>query len=184
MANIKQALPILYKAEFSNPKDALEWNETEDGYTFMGIYQIAHPDWSGWDIIISTLSRYNDRKKVSEIMYYDEQVQRLVEDFYKTNFWDKAKLDYVDSQHTANEIFIFGVCAGMKVAIKKAQELCKIEADGIVGNQTIEALNNYDEKNFDYNFDEKEIDYFKEVVAYKPQKARFLNGWINRAHLV
>ena len=43
MAKINEALPILYKAEFSNPSNALEWNKTETGYTFMGIYQTANP---------------------------------------------------------------------------------------------------------------------------------------------
>lgn len=185
MADIKKALPILYKAEFSNPYDALEWNKTESGWTFMGIYQVAHPSWGGWSMILQKLEQYNgDHETVSAMMYNNERMREYVEEFYKKEFWDRAKLDFVNSQHIANEIFIFGVVAGMGVSIKKAQEVIGVEVDGQVGNQTLQSLNNFNPSVFDLDFDNEEIEYFKSIVASKPQKARFLNGWINRAHLV
>lgn len=185
MADIQKALPILYKAEFSNANDALEINPTENGWTFMGIYQGEHPTWSGWAMVRQKMQQYNnDRKLVSSMLYDNERMREYVEFFYKREFWDKAKLDKVTSQHTANEIFIFGVVSGMGVAIKAAQELLGVVSDGWVGEKTIKALNAYDENLFDIKFDEEEIEHFRAVVASKPQKARFLNGWINRAHLV
>lgn len=185
MADIKNALPILYKAEFSNPNNALEKNETEDGWTFMGIYQSAHPTWSGWEMVRQKLQQYNgDKKLVSSMLYDNERMREYVEYFYKRQFWDIGKLDNVWSQHTANEIFIFGVVANMPPSIKKAQELVGVTVDGVMGNQTLKAINAFDENVFDLKFDDKEIEYFKAIVACKPQKARFLDGWINRAHLV
>ena len=118
------------------------------------------------------------------MLYDSDKMRELVEFFYKRNFWDRAKLDLVDSQHIANEIFIFGVVADMPPSIRKAQEIVGVKIDGSVGEQTLKALNSFDEKVFDFAFDEEEIEYFKSVVAQKPQKAQFLNGWINRAHLV
>jgi len=185
MADISKVLPILYKAEFSNPDNALEWNKTESGWTFMGIYQSAHPTWTGWNIVNEKLRQYNgDRKKVSPLLYDNNRMREYVEWFYKREFWDVGKLDNVVSQHTASEIFIFGVVANMPPSIRKAQELVGVEVDGIMGAQTLKALNEFDEKVFDYEFDEEEIEYFKATVARNPQKARFLDGWINRAHLV
>lgn len=185
MADISKVLPILYKAEFSNPDDALEWNKTESGWTFMGIYQGAHPTWTGWNIVNEKMRQYsNDRKKVSALLYDNEKMREYVEWFYKREFWDKAKLEQVNSQHTANEIFIFGVVSGMGVAVRKAQELVGVDVDGVVGRATIDALNSFDENVFDYKFDEEEIEHFREIVASNPQKSRFLDGWINRAHLV
>ncbi|NCD11056.1 MAG: peptidoglycan domain protein [Epsilonproteobacteria bacterium] len=185
MADIKNALPILYKAEFSRPENALHVNKTETGYTFMGIYQTAHPTWSGWGIVRDKLKQYGgDIKLASSMLYDNEKMRELVEFFYKRNFWDRAKLDRVNSQHIANEIFIFGVVADMPPAIKKAQQLVGVTADGNVGEKTLTALNSFDEKAFDLAFDEKEIEYFKTVISLKPEKEVFLKGWINRAHLV
>ena len=185
MADIKEALEILYKAEFSSPSNALEINKTENGYTFMGIYQGEHPTWTGWTLVRDKMKQYNGNMKlVSEMLYDSDKMKELVSFFYKRNFWDRAKLDRVNSQHIANEIFIFGVVTGMGISIRKAQELVCVKVDGLVGEGTLKALNSFDEKVFDVQFDEEEIEYFQEVVKDKPQKARFLNGWINRAHLV
>lgn len=185
MADITKALQILYKAEFSSPSNALEINKTENGYTFMGIYQGAHPTWSGWSIVRDKVKQYNnDMKLASKMLYDSEKMKELVGFFYKRNFWDVAKLDGVNSQHIANEIFIFGVVSGMVNAIKKAQQVVGVSDDGRVGEQTLKALNSFDEKVFDFSFDEKEIEHFKAIVASKPEKAIFLDGWINRAHIV
>ena len=185
MADIKQVLPILYNAEFSTPSNALEWNDTETGFTFMGIYQSANPTWLGWQTVRETIKKCNnDIKLASEILFRNKDLFQMVEIFYKKVYWDRAKLDYVKSTKISSEIFIFGVVANMPPSIRKAQEIVGTKVDGSVGEQTLKALNSFDEKIFDYAFDEKEIEYFKEVVKNNPQKARFLNGWINRAHLV
>ncbi len=47
MANFRKSMEILLKLEFNNPHDALHKNKTENGFTFMGIYQGAHASWSG-----------------------------------------------------------------------------------------------------------------------------------------
>lgn len=186
MADIKKALPILWEREHNNdPKKVLHVNQGENGYTFMGIYQKAHPNLELWKIIRQKLQQYNgDKVLAGSILYDNPRVVELVENFYKREFWDKAKLDLVNSQHIANEIFIFGVVAGMPPAIKKAQELVGAEVDGWVGKQTIAALNAFDEKVFDIEFDEEEIEHFKEIAANNPSKAWALKGWINRARAV
>lgn len=184
MADIKKVINVLYKAEFSSPDDALEINETENGYTFMGIYQEENPDWAGWDIVNQMMKQYGDIKTVSRLLYQNEEMQECVADYYKKEYWDRARLDEVNSQKIANEIFIFGVNAGMSVGVKKAQEVVGVDNDGVIGKMTLKALNEFDENVFDFAYDEEEIEYYKAIVANKPQKARFLNGWINRAHLV
>lgn len=186
MADIKKALPILWEREHNNdPKKVLHVNQGENGYTFMGIYQSAHPTLELWKIVHQKLQQYNgDKVLAGSILFDNPRVIELVENFYKRVFWDKAKLDLVNSQHIANEIFIFGVVADMPPAIKKAQELVGVTVDGVVGKQTIAALNAYDEKAFDFQYDEEEIEYFKEIAKNNPSKAWALNGWINRAKAV
>jgi lysozyme family protein len=91
------------------------------------------------------------------------------------------RLDEINSQHIANEIFIFGVNVNWKIAIKEAQKLIGVAADGIIGTQTLKALNNYDEHVFDKKFDDVEIAYYEQIVKNKPHLAHNLKGWINRA---
>jgi lysozyme family protein len=185
MANIKPALDQLFKLEFSSPRNALHINPGENGLTFMGIYQVANPTLKLWDIVETTLADNNgDIHAASEELYLDSVARGIVENVYKWNYWDKAKLDKVYSQKIAEEIFIFGVNAGMRTAIRKAQKLVGAVADGIVGSQTIEALNAFDEDKFDYAFDELEVQYYDDLIAKKPSFARFKKGWYNRASAV
>lgn len=186
MADIKEALKILWEAEHSNNKrKVLHINKGENGYTFMGIYQSAHPSLELWKIIRQKLQQYNnDAALVGEVLFDNPRVQELVENFYRREFWDKAKLDKVDSQNTANEIFIFGVNVGMIQAIKVMQKLIGVTADGIVGQMTLRALNAYNDTVFSYNFDEAEKEYYEALSKRRPDLAINIKGWLNRARIV
>ena len=181
MAKIEEALEILYKLEFSSPKDVLEINKTEEGYTFMGIYKTANSGWAGWPIVQEAIDRLKDRKQASNELYGNKELRKLVAQLYKEKYWDKAKLDMVDSQHTATEIFVFGVNAGMKKAIQIAQQVVGCLQDGIVGPQTIRALNSFNDTVFNELYDELEQKYYGEIIANNPSKKIFANGWRNRA---
>ena len=63
MANFNEAFQILMRLEFSKPEDALDRNPTESGWTFMGIYQDAHPHWAGWDEILGAVAYGGDIEK-------------------------------------------------------------------------------------------------------------------------
>ena len=181
MANIKDGLDILYKLEFNSPQNVLEKNKTEDGYTLFGIYQKANPDWHGWNTVIAMMNQYQDMKIVSRRLYDNEYIRSLVEELYKEKYWNVAKLDNIESQHKANEIFIFGVNAGMKIAIKTAQQIVGTKDDGIVGNKTIELVNKFDEAQFDLMYDDREILYYDDIIRHNPEKKIYANGWRNRA---
>lgn len=181
MADVKNGLNILYSLEFNSPSNVLEKNKTENGYTLFGIYQKANPFWSGWNTVNGMMHQYGDMKLVSRKLYDNEYIRSLVEELYKREYWDKAKLDLVNSQHTANEIFIFGVNAGMGVAVKTAQQIVGTLDDGVVGNKTLELLNNFDESQFDKLYDEREILHYEEIIRENPEKKIYANGWRNRA---
>jgi lysozyme family protein len=135
MADYKKAMKEILGAEFSSSSNALHKNKTEDGYTYMGIYQSAHPDWIGWDLILKQIYRFGDIKTASIELYNNESLTDLVYLFYKEKFWDKAQLDVV-KQQVAEEIFMFGVNAGMQEAVRFAQMVSGIEPkyiDGKVG---------------------------------------------------
>lgn len=183
MANFNEAMDILKELEFNSPSNVLHKNQTESDITFYGIYRSAHPNWIGFLIVDQALERY-DIKTASEVLYKNDDLIRHVYVFYKTGFWDKMRLDEVNSQKIANEMFIFGVNAGTKQAVKLAQRIVAISDDGIVGKNTLKALNDYDDEKFDREYDALEIVYYKEIIAKYPKKHIFAKGWRNRAYFV
>jgi len=182
MANIKPAFEILQKLEYNNPSNFLHKNKGEDGLTVGGIYQVAHPHWYGWSIVKASLARNNDNMALASIeLHANGAFISLVELFYKENYFNRLKLNFLHSQNTANEIFLFAVNSGSKNAVRKAQKLVGATEDGILGSQTIEALNNYDEELFDMQFDELELKFYDDLIKKKPSFAMFRNGWKKRA---
>ena len=181
MANFNEAFLILMRLEFSKPENALDKNPTEKSWTFMGIYQDAHPHWAGWDEILGAVALGGDIKKISRALYASENLRAQVRAFYKEAYWDRMRLDEIESQIKANEMFIFGVNVGVKPAVRVAQQLVGVVNDGIVGDQTIAAINRYDEERFDKQFDRAELEYYNKLIEKNPRLKIYANGWRNRA---
>lgn len=181
MANFNLSYKNMLNLEFNSSKNALHKNIGEIGYTFMGIYEIANPDWGGWSIIKMYIKRYVSLEKASEECYRDRNLRDLVEYFYKENFWDKMKLDNVFPFRTADLMFKFGVNTGLKRAIKYAQIVVGVKADGIVGNNTLKALNSYNPVKFESEYKALFIRYYNRLAENNPNRyGQFLNGWLNR----
>ena len=179
-----QAFNLLMSLEFSRPENALHKNPTENGLTFMGIYEVANPSWSGWKQIKTAINAYGDLKKASVALYNDDTLVNLVASFYKTNYWDALNLDSVDSQIKKNELFCFAVNVGVKSAVRVLQNMLGLQCDGIMGQETLKALNNYNEQAFDVDFDRAEIAYYRNLIRKNPRLGVYERGWENRARRV
>lgn len=162
----KKILDMIKEVEFSNNNSLLlHKNPTEDGLTYFGIYESAHPTWYGWNIIKRYLVNTPDLKECSKILANVSDLNKYVEDFYKKEFFDEMKLDLVKSEHKQLELMCFGINVGIKPCIKKLQELLNVTVDGIIGQQTLNALNAYNESLFDKLFDEEEKEYYDSLKA-------------------
>jgi len=181
MADIRVAFEKMLKLEFNSPANALHFNEGENGYTFMGIYEYAHPMWSGWEIVHAVLAKEKSLAKASVVLYFNMELRNAVLEFYKKSFWDKMRLSEVRSQNTAEEVFVFGVNAGISKAIKLAQKVVGVSVDGVIGSKTLEALNKFDEAEFSAEYDVEEIKYYEGLVAGNSNFRKYLTGWKNRA---
>ena len=184
MANFNEAFQILMRLEFSKPEDALDRNPTEKGWTFMGIYQPAHPHWKGWDEILGAVAYGGNIEKISRVLYASENLRAEVRRFYKEAYWNRMRLSEVESQLKANEIFIFGVNVDVRPAVRVTQQLVGVVNDGIVGEQTLAAINRYDEAKFDKQFDRAELQYYNNLIEKNPKFRIYANGWRNRAQAV
>lgn len=185
MADFKGGMKILLGMEFSNASDALHQNPTENGLTYMGIYQSAHHELELWDKVNQLLEENDgDVEKVSQILYNDDEVTAYVYDFYKRKFWDSMRLDEIANDHTAYEMFIFGVNTHPITAAKVAQRIVGVVADGAIGSKSLAALNSFDPKVFDVVFDEKEEARYDKIIENNPEDKIYARGWKRRAHLV
>lgn len=184
-AKLGPSLKLLFGLEHNNdPRKALHSNLGEHGLTYKGIYEAANPHWVGWSYIKTALSLGGSIPDVSAYLEGVNELQVEVHEIYRKKYWDRARLSYVESQRIADEIFIFGVNVGMRNAIRKAQKLVGVKADGVVGNKTLAALNRYDVDTFDMAFDALEKDYYEDIIEDKPYLAKYENGWNNRADAV
>ena len=182
MANFKESMKLLTFLEYSNQDwKLLHQNKHEDGLTFYGIYEKYNKDWKGWDIVKKQLKITPDIKTASRVLAKNKELENLALERIKTKYWDGAKLDFVHSQKIADEIFLFGFNVSMPIAIKKAQKLVGISQDGLVGNMTLKALNNFDVNVFDIEFDKEEIKYYDAIIKDKPYLAPNETGWYARA---
>ena len=180
MSNFTKSMQFLTRLEFSSPSFVLHKNETENGLTFFGIYECAHPNFNGWELVKQVL-KGKSLKEASVILYNNSDLVALVYEFYKREFWDKMRLDEVESDLKASEIFIFGVNVDTKPAVRVLQRLLNVTVDGVMGAQTLKALNAYDEGKFNVEFDSYEIAYYASLVSKNPKLKIYANGWKNRA---
>ena len=181
MANFDASYEKMLKLEFSSASNALHKNPGESGLTFMGIYESAHPKWTGWSVIKSILKTYEVMELASRECYKNGLLRQMVKEFYKAKFWDSAKLDSVLPYEQAQLIFCFGVNIGVKKAVQIAQRIVGVSDDGIVGKNTLKALNSYSPLKFSEAYKLAMANYYRGLVDKNPKRyAQFLRGWLRR----
>lgn len=141
----------------SNPAD-------RGGMTYKGISRVKHPDWPGWlivDKLISTcFAGIDDGSEVSlavnkttiQALENNDLLQNLVKVFYHEKYWITIRGDKLPSQSIADELFDCSVNLGLQAAAEILQRTINIlnrnnrlfpdiDVDGIIGSQTLSALN-------------------------------------------
>lgn len=134
------------------------------GMTYAGIARAFHPNWPGWRVIDQGETPPAD----------------LVRQFYRSNFWHPLRLDEVEHQDVAGNIFDFGVNAGLGTAAKLAQLVAGTTPDGKIGAKTLQSLNGIDPDLFVARYALAKIARYRDIVTGNRTQQRFLVGWINR----
>ena len=145
MADFKTAYKITMAHEggyANNPADT-------GGETWKGIARKKHPGWPGWVLV--------DKAKNGDFpanLHSVKGLQDMVESFYKSKFWDYLKLDQVNNQKIANELFDTAVNMGQGIAAlflqrslnvsnRNGKDYADLQLDGNIGPVTISTLNNH-----------------------------------------
>jgi len=173
MANFENALHKVLAHEggyVNDPDDA-------GGETYKGVARKIFSKWDGWTIVDLCKKKPNFPKNLD----LDTELQHKIEDFYRVNFWDRVKGDDIKHEEVAFAIFDFGVNAGVSTSAVLAQKVLDLDADGVIGNGTVTALNEQDPERFLASFTLAKIARYIYIVNKKPSNKKFFFGWVNRA---
>lgn len=99
---------------------------------------------------------------------------------YKRDYWDRVGGDLIKSYAIAFALFDQAVNRGVTTSVKQAQRILGVTADGVMGANTIRAINSFQERSFLDRYLLDSIDAYKKIVEKNPTQAVFLNGWLNR----
>lgn len=122
---------------------------------------------------------------ISEKAYPDLDIRNLSEDqaksIYRRDYWDRVHGDEIQSQIIAETIFDVCVNMGISGGSKLAQKTLSIEpADGIIGPQSLAAINAADEDLFIAKFALAKIQRYAEICRADDSQKKYLLGWLNR----
>lgn len=182
MADFTKAYRKMKSAEYSGKEyKFLHFLNDEKGYTCGGIYQGANPTALDWNLIDRVVKEVKNIKRVSVWLHYDRDMNMRIFNYFKKHYWDISRLDEIQHQKVAEEIFMASVLFNPVRAVKMAQKIAQVKEDGILGKYSLKGINNVALRHFDEVYDILESK-LAETVAYKYNKEHYLDGWKNRAN--
>lgn len=104
-------------------------------------------------------------------------------DVFKSLYWDRWKADEIKNQSVAN-ILVDWVWASGSHGIKRPQRLLGVKADGIVGKQTIAALNDMDAATLFKMIKDDRAKFIDEICKARPKNEKYRKGWMNRINAI
>lgn len=167
MANIDKLIPHIIKweggAKFTN--DPLD----RGGATKYGI------------TLNTLISTHYDVNKDGKVDVNDVKALQL-EDFkkiLKSQYWDKWQADNINNQSIAN-LLVDWLWGSGKWGIIIPQRLLGVPADGVVGMNTINALNSANQRIIYNKVWQARKEFYEKIVKNNPSQSKWLKGWINR----
>ena len=107
---------------------------------------------------------------------------------YEKLYWDKLKLDRIESQAVASKIFDTSVNVGLHWAVVIVQRAVHastgelLREDGILGTKTLAAINNAPAGALLASMRSEQAGYYRLIVANDSTQSRFFGGWSRRAY--
>lgn len=119
MADFNSAFKLIIKHEgrYVNDKD------DAGGETYMGISRKAHPKSNIWKIIDDTKIKCKSVSELNKQLSNNNTIIKSVKEIYKSQYWDEFKLDNMNSQKLANQIFDNAVNMGVNKTKKLIQRV-------------------------------------------------------------
>lgn len=173
MANYKNIIPLILKVEGGLSKstaDAASKNPVPDG---SGYHTNKGITWTTF----TTAAPKCGFLASAELFY--SMPDYVWDSIFKLLYWDEIWGDKINSQALADTLVDWAWASGPREAILKIQEFLEISADGIIGPNTIAAINEATtgkEKAFNDDFSAYKLNWY---LSLPNQEANY-EGWKNR----
>lgn len=154
-------------------------NDPQDpgGETYRGVARKIWGNWEGW----TNVDLQKQRPGFPANLEKDLQLQEHIASFYEVNFWSRIRGNEFDNQEVANSIFDFAVNAGVSTSASLAQMVVGEKADGVIGPDSLTAINRHDTELFLASFTLAKIARYVSIVKKRPTSQKFFYGWVRRA---
>ena len=134
-------------------------------------------NWTGGKVGVGVLK--GTKYGIAANTYPNEDIKNLTLDrakqLYKRDFWDKAKCDMLPNGLRFH-VFDVSVNSGVSRGIKTLQQALGVNADGIIGNQTIGAAKSQNAEEVLLRFYSFRIAFYTSLSSF----STFGKGWMNR----
>jgi|WetSurMetagenome_2_1015567.scaffolds.fasta_scaffold02563_13 lysozyme family protein len=139
MANLDISLKKVLVHEGANDGKLGYVNDKTDngGETIAGISRKFHSSCDIWRLVDSAKKQPNFPYNIKLI----SEINNIIADFYRANFWEKIKWDAINSQDIADLLMDKAVLEGIPSAIKRAQGIAGLPQTGVIDNNLIGKLN-------------------------------------------
>lgn len=134
---------------------------------------VNNPKDSGGETKYGIIKRYFPDLDIKNLTIEDAK------SIYYEKYWQPMLLDQINDENIQLEIFDYGINAGIRRAIRTAQQICKIMVDGLMGIQTIQAINTF-KADFVYLYKHARRVHYEFLANKYPKNEKFLKGWLNR----
>ncbi len=208
MADFKQTYNKSMNHEGSYSNDPTD----RGGETWKGISRKNFPEWGGWAIIDGVVEKeLGDKelnktitKAIDKKLKASKELETLVQDFYKAEFWDRLMLDLIESQAIADELFDTAINTGLNTAARHLQhalnlmnrnqkDYADLKTDGKIGERTIKCFNALlktaetikgrtlpmIEKTILKALNGMQFNLYAEICRKDPTQETFFFGWVN-----
>lgn len=106
--------------------------------------------------------------------------QEMVGIVLRPHFWDRWKADHINNQSIANLVVDWMWHSGNRT-IPIVQRILNVKPDGIVGKQTLNAINQFpDQKELFEMIKMNRINDIHRICQITPSNMKFKRGWMNR----
>jgi lysozyme family protein len=149
--------------------------------TFRGVSRRTWKDWPGWALIDRTKAQgLTNARSIDREFANDEEMEALVEDFYRVNFWEKPAKWLTG--RVLEKVFNTAVNIGDIPAMRLLQTvLGGLAVDGIPGPKTAAAASKVPADTLLTAYCQAQADYYRAIVKRDPSQGVFLKGWLRRA---
>jgi lysozyme family protein len=173
------------------------------GETYRGISRNNWRGWNGWPDVdrikgespLTPLSKGGDLKPpfvkgplgpkgglegFDALLASNADLQGKVRMFYQRNFW-MPTMARLESQELANWLFDKAVNMGVRQAMKLLQRALFVDADGIIGPESLARIAVADPKLLLENCRHEARRFYTNLALKDLTQTRFLQGWLARA---